>query len=216
MAAGTISRRNFLKIAGLGAGVAACGGLTALATYSPTTVLPVSTYGDQVKAPKILVAYASKCGSTGEVAAAIGRTLAQNGVRVDVSPIKQIVDLAGYQAVFIGSAIRVAKWLPEASNFVREQRASLERVPLAYFTVCMTLSEDTPANRAKAAGFIEPVRSMLAPAAEGFFAGRVDPQRLSIIESTMLRMKSVPEGDFRDWGKISVWAQSAYEQILVG
>jgi menaquinone-dependent protoporphyrinogen oxidase len=213
MAARTISRRNFLKIAGLGTGVAACGGLTALAAYSPSSVLVESTYGDQVNAPKILIAYASKCGSTGEVAAAIGRALAQNGARVDVRPLKQIVDLASYQTLFIGSAIRVAKWLPEASKFVSDQRAILERVPLAYFTVCMTLSEDTPANRAKAAGFTDPVRGVLAPAAEGFFAGRVDPQRLSIIESTMLRMKSVPEGDFRDWEKISEWAQSAYEEM---
>ena len=211
----TLSRRGFLKVAGitLGTGVAACSGLTALATSSPTITLPESTFGDQNVSKRILVAYASKCGSTGEVAVAIGKTLAQNGAHVDVLPLKEVSDLAGYQVVFVGSAIRTAKWLREAVDFVNENRTSLQRVPTAYFTVCMTMAEDTPANQAKAAGFIEPVRTVLAPAAEGYFAGKVDPARLSFLDNAMLQLKSVPQGDFRDWNKITSWAQSAYTQI---
>jgi menaquinone-dependent protoporphyrinogen oxidase len=121
--------------------------------------------------------------------------------------------LSVYQAVFVGSAIRVAKWLPEAVNFVSENRAMLQRVPTAYFTVCATLIEDTPASRARAAGFLEPVRTVFAPAAEGYFAGKVDPNNLSFLESTMLKAKHVPQGDFRDWDKIANWAQSTYAQI---
>ncbi len=211
----TWSRRDFLKITGLalGTGIVACGGLTALATYSPSVTLPESTLGDQNMSKKILIAYASKCGSTGEVATAIGKTLAQNGARVDVLPLQKVTDLPGYQVVFVGSAIRVAKWLPEAADFVRENRTLLQRVPTAYFTVCATMIEDTPANRAKAAGFIEPVRTVLTPAAEGYFAGKVDPQRLSFIDNTMLKIKGVPVGDFRNWDKIRDWASSTYAQI---
>ncbi len=211
----TLSRRDFLKTTGivLGASVVTCSGLGVLATHSPAATLSESTYGDQTMSKKILIAYASKCGSTGEVAAAIGKAFAQNGARVDVLPLKKVTNLSDYQAVFIGSAIRVAKWLPEAADFVSENRAILQRVPTAYFTVCMTLAEDTPASRAKAAGFIEPVRAVLAPAAEGYFAGKVDPKRLSFLENTMLKVKKVPQGDFRDWNKITSWAQSTYAQI---
>ncbi len=217
MPARKLSRRQFLKVAGvtLGTGVAACGGLTALAIQKPSINLPESTLGDQTMPEKILIAYASKCGSTGEVAAEIGKTLAQNGARVEVMPLKKVTSLAGYRAVFVGSAIRVGKWLPEAADFVRDNRASLQGIPTAFFTVCMTLSEDTPANRAKAAGFVEPVRAVLAPAVEGYFAGMVDPKRLSFLESTMLTLKKVPTGDFRDWDKIRAWAQAAYVQIAV-
>ncbi len=211
MPARTVSRRGFLKATGLTlAGVAACGGLTALATNSPTTVFTESTFGDPGTAKKILIAYASRCGSTGEVAAEIAKTLAQAGACVEVKPIKEVTDLAGYQSVFVGSAIRVAKWLPEAADFVRANRATLQRVPTVFFTVCMTLAEDTPANRAKAAGFIDPVRSMLSPYAEGYFAGKVDPQRLSFIDNAMLQIKSTPVGDFINWDKIREWAQSTY------
>ncbi len=210
-----LSRRKFLKIAGitLGTGVVACGGVTALATYSPVVTLPESSFGDQNMSSRILVAYASKCGSTGEVATAIGKTLAQNGARVDVMPLKKVADLPSYQAVFVGSAIRVGKWLPEAADFVRENHAILQRVPTVYFTVCMTLCEDTPANRARAAEFIAPVRTILAPAAEGYFAGKVDPARLSFIESTMLKAKGTPMGDFRNWNQIKDWTQNTYAQI---
>ncbi len=213
----TLSRRDFLKTTGivLGASVVTCSGLGVLATQSPAVNLSESTYGDQNMPKKILVTYASKRGSTGEVASAIGKTIAQTGARVDVIPLKKVTDLSGYQAIFIGSAIRVAKWLPEAANFVSENRATLQRVPVAYFTVCMTLAEDTPANRARAAGFLEPVRTMLTPAAEGYFAGKVDPKNLSFLESTMLKAKKVPQGDFRDWNKITSWAQNTYAQISV-
>jgi menaquinone-dependent protoporphyrinogen oxidase len=215
MPARTLSRRNFLKITGiaLGTGVVACSGVTALATHGPSITLPEATFGDQSMSKKILIAYASKCGSTGEVATEIGKTLAQNGVRVDVLPLKKVTDLSSYQAVFVGSAIRMGKWLREAADFVREKRTDLQRVPTAYFTVCMTMVEDTPAIRAKAAGFLDPVRAVLAPAAEGYFAGKVDPDRLSFLESTMFKAKGGTVGDFRDWDKIRGWAQSTYTQI---
>jgi menaquinone-dependent protoporphyrinogen oxidase len=211
----TLSRRDFLKVTGitLGTSVVACSGLAALATHSPAITLLESTFGDQDMSKKILVTYASKCGSTGEVAIAIGKTLAQTGARVDVLPLRKVTNLSAYEAVFVGSAIRMAKWLPEATDFISENHAILQSVPVAYFTVCATMIEDTPARLAKAAGFIEPVRTVLTPAAEGYFAGKVDPNSLSFIEDTALKAKGVPQGDFRDWDKITNWAQSTYKQI---
>lgn len=215
MSTRTLSRRDFLKTTGivLGASVVTCSGLGALATHSPAITLPQSTYGAQNISKKILIAYASKCGSTGEVAEAIGKTIADTGARVDVLPLKKVANLSDYQAVFVGSAIRAAHWLREATNFVSENRAILQRVPTAYFTVCATMIEDTPAKQARAAGFLEPVRAVLTPAAEGYFAGKVDFKRLSFIESTMLKANGGTEGDFRDWDKITGWAQTAYAQI---
>lgn len=211
----TLSRRDFLKISGitLGTSVVACSGLTALATHSPAVILTEATYGNQNMSKKILVTYASKCGSTGEVANVIGKTIAQTGAGVDVLPIEKVTDLSDYQAVFVGSAIRVANWLPQAVDFVSENLAILKLIPTAYFTVCMTMAEDTPVGRSKAAGFIEPVRAVLTPAAEGYFAGKVDPKSLSFVENIVLKAKDVPQGDFRDWDKITSWAQSTYEQI---
>ena len=57
--------------------------------------------------PKILVAYASKSGSTVDVAQAIGESLSQTGGAVDVISVKQIKSLDGYDGVILGSAIRM-------------------------------------------------------------------------------------------------------------
>ena len=67
---------------------------------------------------KILVTYASRFGSTAGVAEAIGKVLAENGAQVDVLPMRQVKDLAAYQAVVAGSAINGGAWLPGALEFV--------------------------------------------------------------------------------------------------
>jgi menaquinone-dependent protoporphyrinogen IX oxidase len=77
----------------------------------------------------------------------------------------------------------------------------------------MTMAEDTPANQARAAGYIDPVRAVLPPAVEGYFGGKVDPARLSFFDSTVLQLRNGPQGDFRNWNKITSWAQSAYTQV---
>src|SRR5687768_12109848 len=67
----------------------------------------------------ILVTYASRGGSTAGVAEAIGRTLAERGLEVDVRPMDAVHDLAPYRAVVAGSAVRRERWLPEALRFMQ-------------------------------------------------------------------------------------------------
>jgi len=56
---------------------------------------------------KILIAYTSRTGSTGEVAETIAQVLRREGVPVDVRRVQEVKDLTPYQAVLIGSAIRM-------------------------------------------------------------------------------------------------------------
>ena len=65
---------------------------------------------------KILVTFASRAGSTAEVAKAIGKALSDSGAQVDVLAMRDVQDLAPYRAVVAGSAIRKKKWLPEAGE----------------------------------------------------------------------------------------------------
>jgi menaquinone-dependent protoporphyrinogen oxidase len=207
----TLTRRSFLKSSGivLGAGLATCCGLTTLAAQSPEIPLTESHYGDPQMSSKILVAYATRCGSTAEIAQAIAKTISQNEASVDVLPVKNIPDadaLRKYQAVVVGSAIRMGKWLPEASDFVEKYQDVLSKIPLAYFTACLTLTTDTPETRQRAAAFLEPVHAIIQPQAEAFFAGKFDPGRLSLVMRLMSQVKGMPEGDFRNWETIESWA----------
>ena len=205
------SRRSFLKSGGivLGAGLATCCGLTTLATQAPDTHLTEARYGDTNMSSKILITYATRSGSTIEVAERIATILSRAGAGVDVLPIKNIAGSDGlhmYRAIIVGSAIRRGKWLPEASDFVKQYQNVLAKIPLAYFTVCMTLEPDTPENRQRAEAFLDPVHAMVKPQAEAFFAGKYDPDRVSLADRLMLQMVGTPEGDFRDWAAIENWA----------
>ena len=207
----TMNRRKFLKLAGatLGVSAVACCGLGTLATRQPQVNFIENHYpGENNMKQRILVAYASKAGSTGEVAAAIGQTLAVNGAVVDVYPIEEVPNIQDYQAVIVGSAIRAGRWLAAATRFVETHQSYLSHIPTAYFTCCMGLSEETEENRRKALGYMDPVRRMVTPLAVGAFAGKMDYSKLSFLDQMMVKAIGVPEGDFRQWEAIRAWAGS--------
>ena len=110
---------------------------------------------------KVLVAYASYCGTTGGVAEAIGQVLCQKGATVDVRLVKNISDLTPYQAVVIGSATRSSSWWPEAIEFVKINHKVLSQMPVAYFLTCLALYKDTKESRRVARSYMDPVLKQL-------------------------------------------------------
>jgi menaquinone-dependent protoporphyrinogen oxidase len=163
---------------------------------------------------RILVTYASRAGSTAGVSKAIGKTLIERGAQVDVLPMQDVKDLTPYSAVVAGSAIRAAKWLPEAMQFIQANRAELAQKPFAMFTVCITLAmSNTDQCRAAVAGWIAPVRAQVRPVSEGLFAGMLDFSKLPLNWETLKLRATValgifPRGDHRDWNAIRAWAQT--------
>ena len=163
---------------------------------------------DKKMKSKLLIAYGSRCGSTSGVAEAIGQVLCEAGVGVDVRLVKNVNDLSPYQAVIVGSAIRMGKWLPEVVEFVKTYQDTLSRGPVAYFTVCLTMKDDTVENRRKALAYLDPVRKQfpqVKPVDIGLFAGAVDYRKLSFPYSLILKVMGAPEGDFRNWEAIRTW-----------
>jgi menaquinone-dependent protoporphyrinogen oxidase len=163
---------------------------------------------------RILVTYASRAGSTAGVAEAIGKTLIERGAQVDMLPMQDVKDLTPYSAVVAGSAIRAAKWLPEAMQFIQANRAELAQKSFAMFTVCITLAmSKTDQYRAAVAGWVAPVRAQVRPVSEGLFAGMLDFSKLPLNWETLKLRATValgifPRGDHRDWDAIRAWAQT--------
>jgi menaquinone-dependent protoporphyrinogen oxidase len=169
---------------------------------------------------KILVTYASRAGSTAEIAEAIGRTLIQHGANVEVLPMQQVKDLSAYRAVVAGSAIRSSKWLPEAMQFVEDHRSELSKKPFATFTVCITMAmSNSDPYREAVTKWIQPVRAQVKPVSEGLFAGVLDFSKLPFNWDT-LKLRAVvalgifPKDDRRDWNAISKWADGIYPLLL--
>jgi menaquinone-dependent protoporphyrinogen oxidase len=157
---------------------------------------------------KILVTYASRLGSTGEVAHVIAQTLAESRAEVDIYPVQRVQDPGLYDAVILGSAIRFGKWLPDAMEFVSANREFLNSIPTAFFTVCMTMSQDTEENRRKASNYLNPVRALVTPVDEAWFAGKLDYSQLTFLQRVVEKIQGLPAGDFRDWKEIRAWANT--------
>lgn len=161
---------------------------------------------------KILVTYASRCGSTAGIAEAIGNTLIENGAQVDVRPMEDVDNLTPYRAVVAGSAIRGSKWLPEAMQFMQTHRATLAQKPFAAFLVCITLAMPSADKyRSSVAEWLEPVRTLVKPVSEGLFAGELNTKKFSWSFDTLgMRVAAalhiLPPGDHRDWNAIRTWA----------
>lgn len=170
---------------------------------------------------KILVTFASRFGATAGVAEAIGKTLAEHGLQVDVLPMKEVQDLSTYRAVIAGSAINGGAWLPEAMHFIQTHQAELRSMPFAAFQVCMTLAmKNGEQYRSQVASWMEPVRSLARPVSEGLFAGVLDIAKIpSWIDRFKFRLSVFfgvwKEGDHRDWKAIRAWAEILYRSLYL-
>ncbi|MBN2086424.1 MAG: flavodoxin domain-containing protein [Anaerolineales bacterium] len=208
-----IHRRQFITAAGISLGATAltCAGLGYLAVRTPAQTvnfyehMEEGEYKNDMKR-KVLIAYASKLGSTGEVAQAIGEQLTARGFVADVLRVGDVKDVAPYNSFLLGSAVRMGRWLPEAVGFLEQNAGSFAGKSVFYFSVCMTMREDTPENRSRALPMTNAARAIREPNAEEFFGGRMDYSKLPFLEQAILRAKKIPEGDFHDWDAIRAWA----------
>ena len=155
---------------------------------------------------KILVTYATRAGSTLEVAALVAAALRTAGATVDVKYVRAVHELSGYDAVVIGSAIRMGQWLPEAVEFVKANRETLSHIPMAYFLVSGFLRKDTPEMRQRALAYLDPVRKILEPVSIGLFAGKMDYSTMDWTDRSIAEAVSSSEGDWRNWQAIRSWA----------
>jgi menaquinone-dependent protoporphyrinogen oxidase len=165
---------------------------------------------------KILITYATKAGSTVEIAAVIGETLSKRGFAVDVKPVSENPALDGYQAALMGSAIRMGSWLPEAVEFVRKNQSVLNQLPTSIFTVHMLNAGDDETSRAARQAYTAPVRELLPSVDEVFFKGRLDYKTLSFLDRLIAKAVETPDnppGDFRDWNQIRDWSQSIFQTL---
>jgi menaquinone-dependent protoporphyrinogen oxidase len=159
---------------------------------------------------KILIAYASHYGSTEQIAQAIAKELNNRGQTVDLQPVKQVTSLAGYDMVVLGSAVRYGQWLPEAVKFVSTHQAELNTRPTAFFTVhILNTGADEDSQLARTA-YLNPIRPLLKPSVEAFFAGKIDFSQLSVFERMLCKLIKTPAGDFRDWAAIRSWSQTVF------
>src|SRR4051812_49129391 len=83
----------------------------------------------------VLVAYATKAGSTREVAEVVARTLREHGLEADLQPVDEVAALAPYSAVVLGTALYTGRVHKAARRFLSGHRDELAELPLAVFAM---------------------------------------------------------------------------------
>jgi menaquinone-dependent protoporphyrinogen oxidase len=154
---------------------------------------------------RALVAVASRHGSTREIAEAIAGTLRDEGLDVVVSDSADVTDVSGYDAVVLGSAVYVGRWLEPARALVDEHGDELAARPTWLFSSGPI--GDPPKPEAEDAVQISEIAERVSARDHRLFAGKLDRSTLGFGERAVVLAFRAPEGDFRDWDEIAGWAR---------
>jgi menaquinone-dependent protoporphyrinogen oxidase len=148
--------------------------------------------------PSILVAHASKRGSTEEVATFIGKRLREQGLVADVRRAAEVEDLAFYDGVVLGGSLYFGRWHDDARAFLSRFGTALAARPLAVFALGpKTASED---DLAESRAQLDRALGDAEPSTVAVFGGVIDPAKLRFPFNRM------PASDARDWAAIAAWA----------
>jgi menaquinone-dependent protoporphyrinogen oxidase len=153
----------------------------------------------------VLVIAASKNGATAGIADEIARTLRQADVAADVADIGRPVRVGDYDAVVLGSAVYMGRWLDAASRFATAHAAELRRLPVWLFSSGPIGSPPRPAESQPA--HVGELLEVTGAREHRTFAGRIERGRLSLPQRALMRAMHVSEGDYRDWDAVRAWAR---------
>jgi menaquinone-dependent protoporphyrinogen oxidase len=157
---------------------------------------------------RVLIAYATKYGATGEIAEKIGAALRRKGLEVDILNVKNVKDLKPYNAVIVGTAAYMFRWRPEAVSFLNKHKKLLASLPVWLFS-SGPLGKGDPVQLSKGERFPKSVQSVvetIKPRDVAVFHGYINMQKLNFFERFAFKKAVEMQGDFRDWNAIEAWA----------
>ena len=159
---------------------------------------------------KVLVAVATRHGATREiaetVATAVGAALTDAGVRaqVEVHDAGLVHSVAGFDAVVIGSAVYMGRWLDPARKLAESCSDDLRRVPVWLFSSGPVGEQDRPAEEPVVA---EELAELLNARGHRLFGGKIDRHNLRFPERAVVAALRVADADNRDWPSIRAWGR---------
>lgn len=161
-----------------------------------------------MNAKPILVTYATRYGSTEEVAETIAASLREDGLEVELQAMRAVQSLEGYGAAVLGAAIYGGHWHPEAHQFLAQYQEALSQMPVAVFTLGpVNTSAGAMKNSHRQLDKELAKYPWLKLDALEIFVGKYDPSKLSFFE------KFLPASDLRNWEAIRAWAKALPAQL---
>ena len=151
----------------------------------------------------VLLTVASTHGATQAIGDVVADVLAEMGLQVDRREPEEVHDLAGVDAVVLGSAIYAGRWVASASELVDRLADVLRERPVWVFSSGPLGDPPRPEGTGPA---IEEAVARLAPRDHRVFAGALDRDDLGLGERAVVKVVKAPYGDFRDWEAVTAWA----------
>ena len=157
----------------------------------------------------VLVTWASRHGSTEEVAHQVARDLMKHRFAVDAQPIAEVTTLEPYQAVVLGAPLYMFRLHKVARRFLSKFREPLSRLPVALFVLGPVHAD--PKEFAAAEGQLDKQLAnfpWFSPVVRQVMGGRFDPQNLGFLMRMVPALRNQPASDARDWDAIHAWANN--------
>jgi len=164
---------------------------------------------------KVLVTFATKAGSTQEIAEAISTRLREKGLKVDIQPMKKVSDISGYSAIVLGAPMYMFHLIKDAPQFLSRFRKTLIEKPTALFS--LGPFNDTEKDWAGVHENFEKEMAKfpwLKPVSTEVFGGKFDPTKLTFPFNVLPGLKQMPASDIRDWTKIQEWADELAKKFM--
>jgi menaquinone-dependent protoporphyrinogen oxidase len=157
----------------------------------------------------VLVGYATRYGSTQEVAEAVAETLREGGLTVDIQPLREVRTLAGYQAIVLGAPLFMFHWHKEALRFLSRYHDVLMERPVAVFALGPVHDPYDEQEWKDSGAQLEKELAQFPwfkPVDLQMFGGKYDPAKLGF-PLKMFAGKE-PASDLRDWPAVRAWASN--------
>jgi menaquinone-dependent protoporphyrinogen oxidase len=165
----------------------------------------------------VLVAYASRHGSTRGIAVRIAARLCAAGLKAEALPVNAVRDVGQYDAVVLGSALYLFHWLGEAKSFARRNQAALAGRPVWLFSsgpFGPDRIDEKGQDKLEVSGprELDELRRTLRPRDHRVFFGAWGRRNKPVgfwermVKIMPAAKAAMPDGDFRDWPNIDAWA----------
>lgn len=151
----------------------------------------------------IVVAYATRGGSTEDLARFTGEILRDAGLDQEVWPARAVPSTEAYAGVVLVAALYVGRLHRDARRFLKRNRQRLERVPVALLVPGPVSYDEKDWAAARAQLTKELARfAWLKPIAAEVVGGVWDPERLGFPFKLIPALRKMEASDARDWDAI--------------
>src|SRR5690606_15279943 len=133
-------------------------------------------------------------------------------------PAAEVAKLEGYDAVVLGSALYGGGWLDDAVEFLESFQEELARRSVWLFSSGPTEAGDPVAALGgwRFPEELAPLAGAIGARDTALFAGRIDPDQLSMQDWLINRSMRGAGGDFRDFAQIRSWAANVAQALVEG